>query len=177
MKAIFLDRDGVINYLVERMGGQKTAPWTYEEFKLVPGIVSACQDLTDAEYALFVCTNQPDTECGKGPLTYSELAKMHIMIKNLIEIKEIISCEDRNSSSYKPNNGMIEYLIDKYKVDRTKSYMIGDTWKDIVAGNKSQLKTILIGNDYEYPYQYKDIKPDFIVNDIIDAVKAIEGAK
>jgi phosphoglycolate phosphatase-like HAD superfamily hydrolase len=55
--------------------------------------------------------------------------------------------------------------------------MIGDTWKDIVAGNKSQLKTILIGNDYEYPYQYKDIKPDFIVNDIIDAVKAIEGAK
>jgi phosphoglycolate phosphatase-like HAD superfamily hydrolase len=80
---------------------------------------------------------------------------------------------DRKSSYYKPNNMMIESLIYKYDINRNKSFLIGDTWKDIVCGNKSGLSTIFVGNNYKSPPEYTKIKPKYIVHDIINATNII----
>ena len=173
-KAIFLDRDGVINHLVERVDGRHTAPWNLDEFRFIDGIQEACKMFRDNGYTLFVVTNQPDVENGRGPLTYDDLDTMHLMIKKWLRIENIHYSEDRGSDTYKPNNGMVEYFINKYKVDRSQSYMIGDTWKDIVAGHKSYLTTIFVGEEYVYPFEHKDKQPDFIVNSALEAATLIE---
>jgi D-glycero-D-manno-heptose 1,7-bisphosphate phosphatase len=173
-KAIFLDRDGVINHLVERENGKKTAPWNLDEFRFCDGIQDATKTFKKLGYKLFVVTNQPDVEGGKGILTYSDLETMHKMITNWLGVDEIMFCEYRNTIYYKPNNGLIEAFIKNRDIDRDISYMIGDTWKDIVAGHRSGLTTILIGNDYVYPFEYKDIQPDFIVDDCKQASQLIK---
>ena len=138
------------------------------------GEPSAIDKLKKYKYIPIIVTNQPDVESGRGPLTYDDLDTMHLMIKKWLRIENIYYSEDRGSDTYKPNNGMVEYFINKYKVDRSQSYMIGDTWKDIVAGHKSYLTTIFVGEEYVYPFEHKDKQPDFIVNSALEAATLIE---
>jgi D-glycero-D-manno-heptose 1,7-bisphosphate phosphatase len=170
-RAIFFDRDGVINKLVERPDGSKTAPWFLDEFQFIDNVKVAVNIVRNMDYKTFVVTNQPDV---KGPLSYKDLDNMHRMISNWLRIDDIYYADDRNSNMYKPNNGMIEDIIKKYLIDRSKSYIIGDRWKDIVAGNRSKLKTIFVGEEYTYPYEYRNIQPDYIVSNVLEACTLIE---
>ena len=169
-KTVFLDRDGVINHLIYH-NGQYTAPWCFEEFELIGGVVEAIDLFKKSGYNIYVVTNQPDIYDGK--LDPKDLARMHIYLKK-IGVDKILHALERGSAWYKPNNGMVEYFINKYKVDRSQSYMIGDTWKDIVAGHKSYLTTIFVGEEYVYPFEHKDKQPDFIVNSALEAATLIE---
>ena len=171
-KAIFLDRDGVINHLVERVNGKHTAPWNLDEFRFIDGIQEACKLFRENGYKLLVVTNQPDVENGRGPLTYDDLDTMHLMIKKWLRIENIYYSEDRGSDTYKPNNGMIETLCKENKVDRSSTYIVGDSWKDIVAGHKSKLTTIFLGKDYTSytsPEKYSNIEPDYVVGNLLQA--------
>ena len=99
---------------------------------------------------------------------------MSRMLKAWLRIDEVYIAYERGSAWYKPNNGMIETLIRMYKVDRSQSYIIGDRWKDIVPGHKSKLTTIFIGKEYTCPDEYKDIYPDYIVDNVLQACLLIE---
>ena len=68
-----------------------------------------------------------------------------------------------------------DYYVEKYDLEREKCFMIGDRWKDIVAGKNAKMKTIFIG-DYSnviWPEEYKSINPDFITDNVLSAVKII----
>lgn len=170
VKAVFFDRDGVINELVNH-DGVLTAPWSIDEFKLIPGAEQAVEVVKDLGYDTYVVTNQPDVYDGiLKPLDLMRMMKQCINIG----IDDGLYALERGSAWYKPNNGMLETLIKMYKVDRSQSYIIGDRWKDIVPGYKSKLTTIFIGQEYISPVQYQHIYPDYIVDNILQACCLIE---
>lgn len=169
VKAVFLDRDGVLNSLIDRENGSKTAPWSIMEFTIDPYFHAAMANLKYAKYKRFVITNQPDIL--DGPMSFKDLHEINQILYRSVD--EIFCALERDSKYYKPNNGMIEHFVTKYNIERTQSYLIGDRWKDIVAGNRSGIKTIYIGNEYSSPKEYEDIKPDFVASCLIDASELI----
>lgn len=176
-RAVFFDRDGVINELVERADGSLTSPWTVDEFRFMPFAQEAVKTVKDMGFMTFVVTNQPGVH--DGDMNRSQLDLINSMLKRWLGIDDILCALDRTSDFYKPNNGMIEHFIKKYNINRDGSYLIGDRWKDIVPGHKSKLQTIFVGADYIYPYEHKDITPDYKAIDILDAcctIMEIENA-
>lgn len=169
-RAVFFDRDGVLNYLVKH-GDERTAPWHIDEFRFIDGSKEAVQLIKSYDFITFVVTNQPDVYDGK--LQNNHLVMMMRMCVNWLGIDDALVAYERNSAWYKPNNGMFETLIKKYKIDRDGSYVIGDRWKDIVAGHKSKLITIFVGDRYTTPEKYEHIYPDYIVDNVLQAATLI----
>ena len=162
VKAVFLDRDGVINELVDGH-----APWCYNDFKMLPFVTHACRILRDCGYTLFVVTNQPDVLYGNH-LEQSELDRMMADVVLNLGVRDWQAALVRDTPQYKPENGMVEYLISKHRVDRRKSFMVGDRWKDIVCARKSLIQPIFI-TDSSALADYQDI----IAEDLLDAVNYI----
>lgn len=170
MKAIFLDRDGVINPLIEREDGRLTSPYTFSEFKVYSEVKPALMRFKFMGYLLFVVTNQPHLY---KELDIKELKEINYTLYKEYKIDAIRYSYDKTSDTYKPNNGMIEELIKLWDVDVSKSFMIGDRWKDIVAGYKSKLTTILIGDKYIPGEGYIDVEPNYKAANLFDAVEVI----
>lgn len=116
----------------------------------------------------FIVTNQPGIE--DGDMTESQLEQINMHIREKLCYVDMRVATKRDTIYYKPNNGMIEDFIKHYSIDRKKSFLVGDRWKDIVPGNKSGLTTILVGNTkYDPPEEYKHILPDYRVDNIWEA--------
>jgi len=150
-KAIFLDRDGVINKTIVR-NGKPYAPLFLKDFKIIPGVKKTLKYLKKKNFLLIVVTNQPDVKSGKLKLT--TLEKMNKILVKQLNIDEVFACKHDDLDKCKcrkPNNEFIEYAIKKYSIDRSKSYFIGDRKKDIDAGIKSNLTTIYISKRYKEP--------------------------
>jgi D-glycero-D-manno-heptose 1,7-bisphosphate phosphatase len=168
-KAVFLDRDGVLNHLVYH-AGEYTAPWALNEFELIDGAEEAIDLFKEKGYNVFVVTNQPDVHDGK--LEMVDLMHMNLILDS-IGVDRVLYSLERGSAWYKPNNGMIETLCKEHKVDRSNSYIVGDRWKDIVAGHKSKLMTVYVGENYTSPEKYENIIPDYIVGNVLQAATLI----
>jgi histidinol phosphatase-like enzyme len=109
-----------------------------------------------------------------GEMYMTDLDDICTFLEDEAGVDHVLYALNKDSDLYKPNNGMIEALIRTYEIDRSKSYMIGDRWKDIVPGNKSGLTTIYVGiKVWNIPDEYGDIKPDFIKEDLWSACKLI----
>ncbi len=167
-KAVFLDRDGVINSLVEREDGRLTSPWNVKEFDILPGVNKTLRDFRKFGFMSFIITNQPGI--ADGDMTQKDLDDIVFYMREKLCFNDIRSATEKNTIYYKPNNGSIELFIKHYDVIREKSFLIGDRWKDIVPGHNSGLTTILVGNTkYDPPEKFKHIKPDHKVNNISEA--------
>lgn len=171
VKAVFLDRDGVLNPLVKH-GDQYTAPWSYEEFELFPNVKQFITNLKNENFLIFVVTNQPDVFDAK--LLIQDLWEINLQLYGL-GIDKVLCAMNRNNSYYKPNDGMFQLLINEYGLDCSNSFMIGDRWKDIVPAHNSGLRTIFMGTDYQSPEEYKNIKPDYYASSLEDAYEIIIG--
>jgi D-glycero-D-manno-heptose 1,7-bisphosphate phosphatase len=146
-KAIFLDRDGVINKNTHYVN-------CIENFHILPKVKDALQLLEQAGYKIFVVTNQGGIE--KGFLTHLDLHEIHDeMLKYLPEINDIIYCPDYNSFNRKPNPGMILGLALDYQIATGKSWMIGDMATDIQAGENAGCKTALVVNNIQESFKCK----------------------
>lgn len=169
-KAIFLDRDGVINKLIIREG-KAQAPYTLEEFELYPGVAEALKIIKEAGYLAIVVTNQPDVARGWVKKESVELINNRVL--ELLPIDDIKICFHVNSDNClcrKPMPGMLLEAATQWNIDLKKSFMIGDRFGDISAGVAAGCKTILVGagdNQGDYP------SPDFKVELLIDGVKHI----
>jgi len=137
-KAIFLDRDGVINKNTNYVN-------CVEDFEILPRVRDALQLFQQAGYKIFVVTNQGGIE--KGFLTEEDLKEMHVYMKEqLPEIDGIEYCERYDSFRRKPNPGMIYHLASIFGIYTGQSWMIGDMATDIEAGINAGCKTALVVN-------------------------------
>jgi D-glycero-D-manno-heptose 1,7-bisphosphate phosphatase len=173
-KAVFFDKDGVINPLVIRSNGQKTSPWNVKELNVFPNAREAMMKVRKAGYLTFIVTNQPGVE--DENMSQEELDEIVTYLTFNLPVDDIYCAVERSSKYYKPSNGMIEHFIKLYDIDRDKSFMIGDRWKDIVPGNDSGLTTILVGNEPYTPdskYRGPRARPYYKRTDILDACNLI----
>ena len=144
-KAVFLDRDGVIN--IER--GDYT--WRIEDFKFNETIFEFLKALQKKGYLFIVITNQGGI--ARGIYTHDDVIKLHEFMfskftDNNIEITDLYYCPHHSNVEKclcrKPDSLMLEKAIARYNIDIEKSYFIGDSRRDFLAGEKAGLKAIQV---------------------------------
>ncbi|QXV67445.1 HAD family hydrolase [Mucilaginibacter sp. 21P] len=147
-KAVFLDRDGVLN---KEMGDYVCK---FEDFHVLDNF-SALKELQDRGYMLLVATNQGGI--AKGWYSEDELAKMHDHLKQVyqehgVELTDFFYCPHHpnftgDCDCRKPKPGLLLQGISKYNIDPSRSYFIGDRERDVEAGEAAGVKGILIDSD------------------------------
>ena len=168
--SVFVDRDGVLNRTNLRVG-KSYPPDTLDEFEFLPDVESAVQNLKLAGFKVIVVTNQPDVTSGKQSLENVEA--MHDLVRKTLKVDDIFTCfclEGEGCDCYKPKPGMLIDAAKKWNIDLTKSYMVGDRWRDVDAGKAAGCKTLFI--DYAYNERRPD-NPDFIVKNLAEASQII----
>lgn len=173
--AIFLDRDGTLNLQVVR-AGKPYPPETVAEFSLFPGVPEACAQLAAAGFVLVVATNQPDV--GRGDQSQAVVEAMHAKLRQLVpSIEHIEVCyapgqgvvhpEDYRR---KPEPGMITDAARDLGLDLTRSWMVGDRWRDIDCGQRAGVRTVFIDFGYDEALR---AAPDFTVKNFTEAAAVI----
>ena len=172
--AVFLDRDGVIVRGVLR-DGKSYAPRRLEDFRLLPGARDAVQRLHQAGFVLIIVTNQPDI--GNGDVDPSIVAEMHDRLRRALPIDAIEMCPHRqvdDCDCRKPKAGMLKAGGQRYGIDFTCSFMVGDRCSDILAGQSMGCYTLFIDRGYD---RCTTTKPDFIVRSLPEATRRILAFK
>jgi len=170
VRAVFLDRDGVINANVER-DGRPVAPTKIEEFRFLPGVENAVRRLKAAGYAVIVCTNQPDV--GTGRISRATLEAMHALVREKLKVEDVRACfhtDKDGCDCRKPKPGMLLAAADEHGIDLAASYMVGDRWRDVAAGRAAGCATFFV--DYGYQQDGPN-EPDYVVASLPEAVNII----
>ena len=175
MKAIFLDRDGVIN----RDPGFGDYIKSWEEFQFLPGAIEAIKKLNENGYEILVISNQAGV--GRGIYSQGSLDEITRNMLREIEtqggrIKSISYCThlpDEGCNCRKPKIGLIERATKGLDIDFKNTYFIGDSRLDVGAGRNLGSKTILLLTGKEDPDDVKnwEIRPDVIKKDLKEAVE------
>ncbi len=154
-KAAYIDRDGVLNHLVDRgaefrVGGKPvryTAPFTRHELRPMEGVNEALKRIEQKGYLRILVTNQPDVATGN--IQPEEFETMMDLFR-VLPLSEICICMHHPKAGCtcrKPLPGMLLSARDKHGIDMRRSYMIGDMETDIQAGKAAGVKTILVTAD------------------------------
>ncbi len=173
MRAVFLDRDGVIN---EDVGYLKS----WEEFRFIPGSKEAISLLCDNGFSVIVVTNQ--SGIARGYFSENDLLEIHKKMKREIElsggrIDGIYYCShmaDYGCRCRKPDTGMLEQAASQYNLDFSSCYVIGDKPIDIEMGKRAGCKTILVRTGYGSSYSGPE--PDFVADNLLDAARMIRNS-
>jgi len=171
-KAVFLDRDGVINHTVVK-DGKPYAPRTLEEFVLNPDIKELTR-LKNLGYYLIIVTNQPDV--ANGIVTRAFVEDLHARINKVFPFDAIITCfhsDKDNCGCRKPKPGMLYQARDTFNINLAGSYMIGDRWRDVLAGASAGCTTLFLDHGYQEgaPVFY----PNFTYGSLAAAIEWIES--
>ncbi len=169
-RAVFLDRDGVINRAIVR-DGVPYPPRALEEVEILPGVKESLQELHNAGYLLVVVTNQPDV--ARGSLKKNDVELINNFIKSVLPIDLFKTCYHDTKdgcSCRKPLPGLILSVASECNIDLANSFMIGDRWRDIEAGASAGCRTFFI--NYRYEEKAPDA-PDFIISSLNEAKKII----
>lgn len=171
-RAVFLDRDGVINE-VKVVEGKPYPPLSMEEFVLFPGVEEACRQLKQAGFLLVVATNQPDV--GRGTLKRSVVESIHKHMRALLPLDRVEVCfhpgrGDSKCDCRKPQPGMLLRAARELNIDLSASWMVGDRWRDIDCGHAAGCRTVFL--DYGYDEALKQ-QPDFRAKTLVEAAEII----
>lgn len=158
--AVFLDRDGVLNLALVR-DGKPYSPSNLSELQLAPGAAEALRELKALGFKLLVVTNQP--EVARGNITRAAVEEIHRKIATELPLDDIFVCyhkDDDDCQCRKPKPGMLLEGARKFEVDTKASFMVGDRWRDIEAGQQAGCRTIFIDGGYEdkHPAQPADVR-------------------
>jgi D-glycero-D-manno-heptose 1,7-bisphosphate phosphatase len=172
VRAVFLDRDGVINRAFVR-NGRPYPPHCLEEFVILDGVLDSCNLLKKSGFLLIVATNQPDV--GRGTLSRETVEKMHAKMCRELPIDRVEVCYDADGGSEpsdcrKPAPGMLWRAANELGIDLRHSYMVGDRWRDIDCGAAAGCQTIFIDCDYAEVLRRQ---PDFRVKSLPEAATLI----
>lgn len=147
-RAVFLDRDGVLNRAIVRDGKPYT-PSGIAELEILPGVPQALARLRAAGFQLIVVTNQPDV--ARGTQTRETVEAINAILHAQLPLDDIRVCfhddQDR-CRCRKPQPGLLQTAAQEKSLDLTASFMVGDRWRDIEAGRRAGCRTVLIDNGY-----------------------------
>jgi len=169
--AIFLDRDGVLNRTAV-VDGVPHPPDSVDDLELLPEVSEAVAQLTKLTFPLIVVTNQPDV--ARGTQTREAVEEINAALRTqLPQLTAFYTCfhdTPDNCPCRKPKPGLLIEAARAYNIDLSRSFMVGDRWSDIVAGEAAGCKTILI----DLPHSKADrCKPDFRAANLPEAVEII----
>ncbi len=170
-KAVFLDRDGVLNSAIIK-NNKPYPPASLDELHIPNEVPLALAALRAAGYLLIGVTNQPDVARGTTSRLLVEAINSKIMqICPLDEIRVCYHDDSDQCACRKPQPGLIVTAAQEYAINLERSIMIGDRWKDIEAGQRAGCKTIWL--DRQYAEKSPDTQPDFITTNFSAAVEWI----
>ena len=154
-KAIFFDRDGVLNKAIVKKD-KPYSPLNIDQLIINNDAKSLIRYLKNRNFLCIVVTNQP--EVGRGNVSKKTVNQINRILKKTLHFDDIFTCFHRNDLNFdkKPNPGMIFKAKKKWNIDLKRSYIVGDRYKDILAGLNAGLKTIYLFNGYK-----KDKTPVF----------------
>jgi D-glycero-D-manno-heptose 1,7-bisphosphate phosphatase len=170
-RAVFLDRDGVLNRALVR-DGKPYPPRTLEELEILPGVEDALRRLKQAGYRLIVVTNQPDVARGVTPR--SQVEEFNAWLKHRLPIDEFRVCfhdDSEDCSCRKPKPGLLCEAAREWGLDLTGCWMIGDRWRDVEAGQRAGCRTVWI--DAGYREREPSAAPDYRTSDLAKAADHI----
>jgi len=174
-RAVFLDRDGVINRPVVR-SGKPYPPRNAAELEILPGVVEAVERLRAAGFLALVVTNQPDV--ARGKTSRESVEAIHRELAARVPLDGIFACfhDDADQCACrKPAPGMLVEAAARYAVDLTASYMVGDRWRDVEAGRRAGCRVLWI--DWGYDEGRPEVGPDQIVFSLAEAAEKILAAE
>jgi D-glycero-D-manno-heptose 1,7-bisphosphate phosphatase len=169
-RAVFVDRDGVINRVFVR-NGVPYPPAILADFEILPGVAEAIRLLKHAGFIVIVATNQPDV--GKGIQRRDVVEAMHARLLKELLLDDIKVCWDVDSpenTCYKPKPGMLLEAAKEREINLASSYMVGDRWRDVGAGKAAGCFTIFV--DCGYAEQLREA-PDATCADLGEAAAII----
>jgi len=169
-RAVFLDRDGVLNRGVMREG-RLHPPARVEEVEILPGVAEACRQMAAAGLLLIGATNQPDV--ARGTQTREEVLRINDRILRALPLLEIRTCFHDNADACpcrKPRPGLLQDAARDHDIDLGRSFMVGDRWTDVAAGRAAACLTFLITAPYN---ERSRCPPDHDVADLPEAARRI----
>jgi len=167
-RAVFLDRDGVLNSAIVR-DGKPYSPASVAEVEIVPEAERSLARLRDEGFLLIVVTNQPEVR--RGTTTRSIVESINELLRSKLPVDEFFVCyhdDPDECDCRKPKPGMLLRAAAKYDIDLGRSYLVGDRWRDIEAGALAGCETVFI--DYGYRDPAPKYGPDAAVFSLAQAV-------
>ena len=185
-KAVFLDRDGVLNELVLNPAtGEYEPPHSPDDLVLFPHVIESLRVLQDTDFELFLVSNQPDYAKGKTTLENIHAVHTrfnHILTSRGIHFREYYYCYHHPNGIVpeysfvcdcrKPNPHFLLKAAREYNIDLSHSWLIGDRDSDIECGKAAGTRMIMI----EEPHSSRlrgSTRPDNIAANLKDAVTII----
>jgi D-glycero-D-manno-heptose 1,7-bisphosphate phosphatase len=167
-RAVFLDRDGVLNRVIVR-ACRPASPRSLDELTLEPAAAGAAARLREAGFLVFVVTNQPDLARGLlAPAVHEAIMER---VRGAVSPHDLAVCphdDGDDCECRKPRPGMLLGLAARWGVDLASSFMVGDDWKDMDAGRAAGCRAILIRTDYN-----GGVAADHTVADLAEATHVI----
>jgi D-glycero-D-manno-heptose 1,7-bisphosphate phosphatase len=174
-RAVFLDRDGVLNQVILK-NGKPYPPANLEELVIPEEVLPALQILKSLHYLLIVVTNQPDV--ARGTISLSIVQNINTKLLKLLPLDDVRVCYHDDSDGCtcrKPAAGLLLQAALDHDIDLEKSFMIGDRWKDVEAGQRAACKTVWLDNQYEENEPKR--APDYTTNSLMQAVMWIKNIR
>ena len=170
-RAVFLDRDGVINEAMVQ-NGKPYPPKDLKDLRILEGVGEALLRLRQNGFLNLLVTNQPDVARGKS--SKKTVKEIHHQLAEHLALDGFYTCwhDDRDHCNCrKPKAGLLEQAAQEHQLDLGSSYMVGDRWRDVEAGRAAGCQTIFL--DYGYTEKKPD-HPDFTCESLKEAVDWIE---
>jgi D-glycero-D-manno-heptose 1,7-bisphosphate phosphatase len=171
-RAVFLDRDGVLNRSM-LVDGVPKPPSSVDDVEILEGVIEAIRILKNCDLVPVVVTNQPDV--ARGQITKFIVNEINAHIGNVVGVENFYTCfHDDNDfcKCRKPAPGLIIQAAYDLDLDLNGSFMVGDRWRDISAGQSVGCVTYFI--DYSYPEPAPNV-PFRRVSSLLEAAKHIKG--
>ncbi|MDP8982373.1 MAG: HAD family hydrolase [Acidobacteriota bacterium] len=152
--AVFLDRDGVLNRAILR-AGKPYPPATLAELTILPGVREACRKLREAGFALILITNQPDI--ARGSVSAEQVAEINGRLQRYLQLDDIRVCPHDDAAQCfcrKPRPGLLLQAAHRWNIDLAASYIVGDRWRDVEAGQRAGCQAVFVD------YGYSERRPD-----------------
>lgn len=185
-KAIFFDRDGVINELIfNHKTNEYESPHELKDLKIIQGAFEVIKTFYDNGYFIFIISNQPSF--AKGKTTLENIKEIQEKLKNKLEASDIIIKEyyycyhhpkgivpeySGECDCRKPKPFFIQKAEKDYNIDLTQSWIIGDQDSDIECGNNAGVKTILILNEHSHSKRGKS-SPNHSITNLSESINLI----
>jgi D-glycero-D-manno-heptose 1,7-bisphosphate phosphatase len=157
-RAVFLDRDGVLNRAVLREGRPYPPPGA-AELRIMAGVREACRSLREAGFLLIVVTNQPDI--ARGAAREEDVALVNTRLQRYLGLHDVKVCphdDDCDCPCRKPRPGLLLEAARDWNIDLIASYFVGDRWRDVEAGQRAGCHPIFV----DYGYRERRPEPPFL---------------